>query len=189
MSTDLPGFADPVADSQACFRAVLDAMARPGRIYLAGAGLQPPAPLAPATGAVLLTLADIDTPVWLDAAAESTRDWVQFHCGAPVVPADRAAFAVCLALPPLERFCWGTHDGPEDGATVILQCPSFDAGPRLRLSGPGLREPAVVRLGLPPDFGARWRAVRAAFPRGVDLMLCAGDHVAALPRSVQVEAV
>src|SRR5581483_12345526 len=51
-----PGFAEPVAGAQACFRAVLDAMARPGCIRRAGIDLSPPSPLAPATAAVLLTL-------------------------------------------------------------------------------------------------------------------------------------
>ena len=51
----LPGFADPVGQAQACFRAVLDAMARPGRLLAAGQGVTPPAPLDPATGAVVLT--------------------------------------------------------------------------------------------------------------------------------------
>ena len=186
MSIDLPGFADPVTDAQTCFRAVLDAMAHPGRIVHAG-GTRAPAPFAPATGAVLLTLADAETPVWLDAEATAALDWVRFHCGAPAAEPGSAAFAVCLHLPPLDAFGWGSHDGPETSATLLLQRPSLDAGPVLRLSGPGLREPVVVRLGLPEDFVARWRPNHAAFPRGVDLIICAGDRLAALPRSTAVE--
>jgi alpha-D-ribose 1-methylphosphonate 5-triphosphate synthase subunit PhnH len=51
-----------------------------------------------------------------------------------------------------------------------------------------LREPEVLTVdGLPPDFAALWAANHALFPRGVDLMLCAGNDVAALPRSVTVK--
>jgi alpha-D-ribose 1-methylphosphonate 5-triphosphate synthase subunit PhnH len=43
--------------------------------------------------------------------------------------------------------------------------------------------------GLPGDFVARWAANHALFPRGVDLVLCAGERLAALPRSVAIEEV
>jgi len=50
--------------------------------------------------------------------------------------------------------------------------------------------PVVLEIdGLPADFAARWAANHALFPRGVDVILCAGTSVAALPRSVTVEAV
>lgn len=189
MSLDLPGFADPVADSQSCFRAVLDAMSHPGRILAAGAGLQAPHPLAPATAAVLLTLVDAETPIWLAPELADASDWLRFHCGAKLVPAAEAVFAVCQSLPPLAAFDWGSHDGPEASATVILQLPNFDTGPLLRLSGPGLRRPEEVRLGaLPEGFVAAWQANHAAYPRGIDLVLCAGTRLAALPRSLSVEA-
>ena len=187
---DRPGFADPVAGAQATFRAVLDAMARPGRIHSAGSGLEPPAPLAPATAALLLTLADPDTPLWLDPALAPARGWIVFHCGAPLVADPGAAtFVVTTALPPFDRLAAGSDEAPEAGASVILQLAALGTGPRVRLSGPGLAGPAAfAATGLGAGFVAAWAANRALFPRGIDLLLCAGSALAALPRSVTVEA-
>jgi alpha-D-ribose 1-methylphosphonate 5-triphosphate synthase subunit PhnH len=186
----LPGFADPVGQAQACFRAVLDAMARPGTLMTAGEGLTPPAPLDPATGAVLLTLVDHDTPLWLDAAAAGARDWIAFHCGAGFTEASaRAAFALAVALPDLATLSPGTHEQPESAATLILQVRSLTEGIRYRLRGPGLRDGSTLAVdGLGDDFVSVWQRNRAGFPLGVDLVLCAGTTLAAMPRSVIVEA-
>jgi alpha-D-ribose 1-methylphosphonate 5-triphosphate synthase subunit PhnH len=186
---ELPGFADPVGEAQATFRAVLDAMARPGRLYRAGEHLTAPAPLDAAAAAVLLTLVDNETPLWLDAAAAAAHDWLAFHCGAQVVktPTD-AAFAVALSLPDLATLPAGSHEAPEDSATLILQIRALGTGVRYRLSGPGLREPALLAAGgLPADFAAIWQRNRALYPRGVDIILCSGTTLAALPRSVSIE--
>lgn len=186
---DRPGFADPVTQSQRCFRAVLDALARPGAVREAVVALDPPPPLDAATAAVLLTLADHQTPLWLDPVAEAARAWIAFHCGAPAVPhLGTARFALALALPDLSVPDPGSDEAPEDSATVILQVAALGRGEAFRLSGPGLREPSVVAVaGLPPGFAAMWQRNHAQFPRGVDLILCAGNCVAALPRSVTVE--
>jgi alpha-D-ribose 1-methylphosphonate 5-triphosphate synthase subunit PhnH len=186
------GFADPVTDAQACFRSVLDAMARPGQVH-AVHGLFAPPPLCNAAAAVLLTLADHETPLWLDPRAEPAAAWLAFHTGASVGPAARAvlAFALLLpdlALPDLAGFPTGTDEMPETSATVILQVASLTTGRRFILEGPGLREPAVLHAdGLPADFAAIWQRNHALFPRGIDLVLCAGDRLAALPRSVNLK--
>ncbi len=191
MSLEQPGFADPVAGAQSCFRAVLDAMARPGRVQAAGAGLTPPAPLDPATAAVLLTLVDPETPLSLPAAAAPAAEWIAFHCGAPVVPRiAEASFVLRFDLPDFATLQVGTHEMPERGATLILQLPALGSGAALHLAGPGLAAPALLRAtGLPGDFAARWAANHARFPCGVDLILCSGTMLAALPRSVTVAAV
>lgn len=185
-----PGFADPVHDAQACFRAVLDAMSRPGRIARVTCGV-PPAPLGIAAAAVLLTLVDHETPLWLDRATAAARDWIAFHRGPPIVPDPGAcAFAVTLGLPDLGRFPAGTHEEPEASATIVCQIGSLSEGKAFRLSGPGLREPEMVILGgMPGDFAAIWRRNRALFPRGIDLILCAGARLTALPRTVSVEEI
>jgi alpha-D-ribose 1-methylphosphonate 5-triphosphate synthase subunit PhnH len=187
MSTTLsPGFADPVMDAQACFRSVLDAMARPGRLHSVQDVSAPP-PLCNAAGAVLLTLADHETPIWLDEDIATTREWIAFHTGAPIVTAARAIFAVSSSLPGLTEFPLGTDEMPETSATLILQVKSLTAGRRFALTGPGLREPAALRVdGLPADFAAIWQRNHTLFPRGIDLILCAGNHLTALPRSVSV---
>jgi len=190
MSTaiDLPGFADPVLDAQASFRAILDAMAAPGSLHTADAGLHAPAPLAPATAAVLLTLVDGETALAVDAAASPALPWIGFHCGAVPVPAARARFLLALSCPDLAALDGGSHEAPEESCTVILQLPALGTGARFRLSGPGLKEPTILAVaGLPDDFAARWTANHALFPRGVDVILCAGGTIAALPRSVRME--
>jgi alpha-D-ribose 1-methylphosphonate 5-triphosphate synthase subunit PhnH len=188
MSIDLPGFAAPVTDAQACFRALLDAMARPGRVHDVAAGLTAPAPLVPATAAVLLTLVDAETPLWLAPEFAPTRDWIDFHCGAPVVTdIGAASFVVCDSLPDLATLDAGTDESPDASATVILQVHGLTGGRGLRLDGPGLREPADLAVdGLPDDFVARWAANHALFPRGIDLILAAGHEVAAMPRSLRI---
>jgi alpha-D-ribose 1-methylphosphonate 5-triphosphate synthase subunit PhnH len=187
MSTLTPGFADPVLDAQACFRALLDAMSRPGRVQRAGAGLVPPAPLMPAAAAVLLALADATTPIAQDAGTDAEA-WLRFHCGAPFVPPADAAFVLAAGAPPgLATLNAGTEEEPERGATIIIQVPVLEEGRGWRLTGPGIEhEHRLHAEGMPAGFIAEWAANRALFPRGVDVVLCAGDRLAALPRTVAI---
>jgi alpha-D-ribose 1-methylphosphonate 5-triphosphate synthase subunit PhnH len=188
MSENLsPGFADPVAGAQICFRAALDAMARPGCVHEVS-GVVAPAPLCNAAGAVLLTLVDHETRLWLDPSADAVRGWLVFHTGAPIEQAmAQATFALALSLPDLAALASGTDEMPESSATVILQVGSLSSGACFQLSGPGLRGPGMLAVdGLPAEFVAIWARNHALFPRGIDLILCAGNHLAALPRSVTV---
>jgi alpha-D-ribose 1-methylphosphonate 5-triphosphate synthase subunit PhnH len=188
MTVSHAGFADPVLDSQACFRAVLDAMARPGTVHELRAPADPPPPLHRATAAALLTLVDAETPLWMDAAAATAAEWVAFHCGASAAAPERAAFGVALAPVALDRFCAGSDEGPEQSATIIMQVRALGAGPVYRLEGPGLAAPATLAIdGLAPGFLAEWAANMAMFPRGIDVILCAGDRIAAFPRTLRLE--
>lgn len=189
------GFVDPVYQSQAVFRAVMDAMARPGSVHaIARETLLPPAPLSPCAAAVALTLCDHDTPVWLDpplAKAPGLAEWLTFHTGAPVTgDSRRAAFAFIRhgeTLPEFGKFAAGTGEYPDRSITLIVQLDSLAGGDAMRLSGPGvLGSRLFAPHPLPNDFVTRWSANNALFPRGVDLVLCSADAVAALPRSTRI---
>lgn len=190
-----PGFADPVHDAQAVFRAVLDALARPGTVQAVAAGLHPPAPLTPELAAVALALTDRDTPVWLDpalAAAPAVAEYLRFHTGAPLTEApSAAAFALvreARSCPPLSGFGQGSPAYPDTATTVVLALDSVEDGHRLRLGGPGIR--GVADLALTPCPAGWPQALRenhAGFPLGVDLILTAPGRIAGLPRSTAVE--
>jgi alpha-D-ribose 1-methylphosphonate 5-triphosphate synthase subunit PhnH len=82
----------------------------------------------------------------------------------------------------------GSHEAPEESATLILQVAALGSGTRYRLAGPGLREPAEWAVqGLPAGFTTAWRSNHALYPRGVDIVVCSGTTLAALPRSVSIE--
>ncbi len=186
MSSLQPGFAAPVLDAQASFRAVLEAMSRPGRIITLAAGAPAPAPLNAAAAAALLTLADAETPVWSDAGP-AVAEWLGFHAGCAFAPRlDEARFVLATgAAPVLAALGPGTEEEPQASATLIVQVEALIAGEGWRLTGPGIEAEHRLRVvGLPGDFLAQWQAQRARFPRGVDVLLCTGAQIAALPRSV-----
>jgi len=187
-------FADPVFESQAVFRRIMRAMATPGTIFPCGEALAPPAPLAPAAAAALLTLADFETPLWIApsfaaASGDAVAAYLTFHTGAPLAPSpETAAFALIdLAADGLrlERFALGSAEYPDRSTTVVAQGASLSEGLALSLAGPGVQGEAELRAApLPRDFLAQWRANRSRFPLGVDMILAAGTNLACLPRSV-----
>ncbi len=179
------GFADPAVQSARAFRALLEAMARPGRSF-AVAGAEPPAPLSVAAGVALLTLTDSTTPLHLAGAADcdAVRGWIAFHTGAPLVPAEEAQFALgrWADLQPVTRFRIGEPSYPDRSATLIVELDRLEPeGPRL--TGPGIESHAVLSL---PETAA-FRANRALFPLGFDTILTCAGRLAALPRSTMVE--
>jgi alpha-D-ribose 1-methylphosphonate 5-triphosphate synthase subunit PhnH len=188
-------FPAPVLANQAVFRALMDALARPGTVKPLVPAAGAPSPLTAAAAAVALALLDYETPVWLDAPlAQSPQltDWIRLHAGAPVTSDPRqAAFAFisdAAHAPPFDGFSLGTPEYPDRSATLVLQVEGFGNGQRLLLSGPGIPDMrSFSAQPLPQDFQARLAANRALFPRGVDLILVSPDAVAALPRSVALQ--
>lgn len=178
------GFADAPRDAAHAFRALMTAMARPGTIETI-VGAVPPAPLSPAAGAVLLTLCDADTPLHLAGAADApeVRDWIAFHCAAPLAGPSEARFALGTweALAPHDAYAIGTPEYPDRSATLIVERPALRAaGPVLR--GPGIAETARLELPDPATFAAN----AARFPLGFDTIFTCGTQVAALPRSTRI---
>ena len=192
---ELPaGFADKVSSAQSTFRSVMEAMARPGSVQriIAAAGM--PAGMMPGTAAIALTLFDHDTPLWLDARLSATPDvakWLKFHTSVPVVSEPSVcAFALigdAAALPALDRFSFGSNEYPDRSTTLVLQVESLTEGPAFELRGPGIDGVADLRAMIrPPDLFAQLAINATLFPRGIDVVLVAGDAIVAIPRTTRL---
>ena len=187
------GFADPALDAQATFRCLLEAFAHPGQIVMAPERLPaPPAPLLPPAYAAALTLLDFETPLWLDEtlATPAVIDSLRLQCGCPIVSQEDARFALLAGSgAPLAAFDQGTPEYPDRSATLIWQVDQLAGGRGVRLTGPGI--PTSTRLhveGPPADFWALWGMCHRQFPLGVDVVFVTTDRLAALPRSIEVQA-
>jgi alpha-D-ribose 1-methylphosphonate 5-triphosphate synthase subunit PhnH len=201
------GFRDATHGAQQTFRAVLDAMSRPGQpIALpptAIAGIVPPAsahadePMSAGMAAVLLTLLDGEVSVRLagSLASAAAVSYVRFHTGTRLASTDEiAAFTVVRAgdvdAPLWQGLDLGSDEAPQRGATLLVEVDALAERShiRLRLSGPGIQTSRTFGVtGLSAEFWSwRMRAV-ALLPRGVDVILVCGTQLAALPRTTRIE--
>jgi alpha-D-ribose 1-methylphosphonate 5-triphosphate synthase subunit PhnH len=189
----LPGFADPVMDAQRVFRAAMDALARPGNVVALRTRISAPAPLSSEIAALLLALADHETPIWLgagDAVSPDVGHFLTFHTGARVtLDPSQATFAVATsvaAMPPLAQLRSGTPDYPDRSATLLVAVAGFSSR-GLQLEGPGID--GRISFGfaaMPRNFADELAANRSQFPCGVDVLLAAPSALVALPRSTRV---
>jgi alpha-D-ribose 1-methylphosphonate 5-triphosphate synthase subunit PhnH len=178
------------ADAQQVFRAVLEALARPGTAMVLPAGAV--RTLAPAVAPVL-ALADLGTGVCvLEQAGDRWGDAVATATSAPLWPAELARLVAALrpvTADEVRGFCRGTAEAPEDAALVSLAVADLDGGDRRwRLSGPGIADTATLApRGLPETFVAARAEAVAGYPAGIDVLLVTDDfRVVGLPRTTTI---
>lgn len=190
--------------SQAVFRALLESLARPGRVFplpAVSAGVGP--------GIVPLALAVIGSKV----AVAGSPSWQERICRATgaqpagIEEADMVAIYGKAEAETVSLLRRGSAAAPEDGAKVGLACgalsedalsqgaPSQGAlspgHTTIELSGPGV--PSRVRLGVDGVSREVFDALQAAnamFPAGVDVWFVdTHGRVAGLPRSARLAVV
>lgn len=196
------GFAQPVHAAQQVFRAVLEAMSRPGRVQALPsselAALEPPG-LSRGLISVLLSLLDAETSLWLAPPLDTPAAlaYLRFHTGVRVHERPQAAAFVAMAAAQARADLWatlnaGSDEAPQSGTTLIVEVDALAStamagAPVLELRGPGIADrQSVCVAGLAADFWRAREAMASEYPRGIDLILCCGEHLAALPRTTRV---
>jgi len=201
MITQLPGFQDAVHDSQHSFRALLDALARPGLVQTT-ASLSPPEGLVPSCAAACLTLLDLETTLWLQPGLpDAVRSWLVFHTGCRFTSdtgqADLDLLADLAAAPALDQFNWGNPEYPEASTSLLIQLPALTGGEAMpqgavqrtiALQGPGILDRITVELPVEGRFWSQWQAMTAQYPLGIDAWFFADHQVIGLPRTARLVA-
>ena len=125
-----------------------------GRVLEIEADCGVPAGMSPAMVALLLTLVDVDTPLWLPAGVDDeVRAFLRFHCGCSMVDQPgEARFAACRAgigaCPVLVQS--GDPAYPDQSATLLIEATDLERGRALTLSVPASRT-------APPCMSTDWR--------------------------------
>ena len=178
---------DPVADTRRTFRALVDAMARPGTVHAV--------PVGPADRAVIATLVDHEVTLRSDdgeltdrLAGEGRFDPAPLAEADVVHTTDGSGDSIAEARR-------GTLEEPSDGATVVYRVEqvstdldSSSGATTLSLTGPGVPDRREVLVeGFPSTAVDAFEATTAGFPRGIDVVLASAKRIAALPRTVTVE--
>lgn len=172
---------------QRLFRTLMKAFSYPGRCYHLPPGLQP----QKAVMAILATLADAEVSVADCAQQLDALD--QQRLGAPVVDPSEARFVVAAAeRAPDFTPSIGSLESPELSATLLLPVKALGTalaqGLQLSLTGAGVQgQRSLAVAGLHPDWLTSRQRWNQSFPMGVELLLCDGMQLVALPRTTRIQ--
>lgn len=177
---------DPVHDTRETFRALLDAMSRPGTVGQV--------PTGPADRAVVAALADHEVSFYTadERLAEALAAEGRYE---PAPPAS-ADIVHARGVPDwdVRELRRGSLRDPSDGATVIYRVESLAAGSdsepdrtAVGLTGPGVPGERIVTVGLPPGELAALVEAQSTYPRGVDAVFAVGKRLLAVPRSASMD--
>ncbi|WP_231188402.1 phosphonate C-P lyase system protein PhnH [Haladaptatus sp. DYF46] len=180
---------DPVHDTRATFRSLVDATSRPGTVETTA--------IAPATYSIVATLVDHEVTLYggsdelhTTLERESRLDSAPFE-EADVIVVDGDTDGDVTAA---KR---GSLKEPSDGATLVYDvetlatdaAPDADALP-VAVSGPGVPDTRTFYAeGIPAEEVEAIATAQSSYPRGVDVYLTADDRVVGLPRSVTLTVV
>lgn len=198
MIIELPGFQDSVHDSQSTFKALLNALSRPGKVNKITANLTSPSSLNVGCAAACLTLFDLETQVWLQPGLnEKVKNWLLFHTGCRFTEDTKQAdFAIIWNIdnmPDLSRFKLGTPVYPEDSTTLLITVKTNDivgakgfspSSNKLPiLTGAGINKQITIPIDLPDSFWKQWQKKHDSYPLGVDIYFFFDNEVIGLPRT------
>ncbi|MFG2884696.1 phosphonate C-P lyase system protein PhnH [Streptomyces sp. NPDC048297] len=182
--------------SQRDFDALLDVLARPGRVRT----LEVPEGV-PAVAVAACGLLDVEVHTHVLAGPGDTEWAESLHAATSAPRAELPRARTVVALRPVtaedvDALDVGTPLAPENGARLFASVDALDGeGPHdvdLLLSGPGVPDGTERRLrvrGLEPAVLDALARANASFPCGVDVFLVAADgRVAGLPRTTRVRA-
>ncbi|MGC9518121.1 MAG: phosphonate C-P lyase system protein PhnH [Desulfuromonadaceae bacterium] len=169
---------------QQLFRALLNAMARPGSLESSVLPAEDEAIGLPVLGVLVDAAVSLADPHQL----LQKNDWLFLQ--ATEKHADSADYILCNGnlVPEFSPKC-GTLTCPEQSATLIISVSSLNSGTtRLQLKGPGIAESATMLIdGLDPAWMQTRQDWVCEFPLGVDLILVSETQLAAIPRTTKVE--
>lgn len=84
----------------------------------------------------------------------------------------------------------GKLASPEKSATLIVELENLEAGNIYRLSGPGIKETAMIQISLDHKWMDRRNEKCKEYPLGIDLILIDDENnMMSIPRTTKVEVV
>ncbi len=195
------GFNEPSHGSQTAFRGALEALSHPGRVIdLVPQAEIPEGAQASASG-LLLALLDADSRLWLSPALATSNavHWLVFHTNCSIVsnPAEADfAWIDCIeTMTNLDQWQLGTDEYPDSSTTCLINVEGFEnqSAPTqtLVLQGPGILETQSLTIqGITAQqssaFIKKCNENNQHFPRGIDVFLCAPQHITGIPRTSKV---